>query len=94
VLAALKAYCFRRINGETVVDIVERHEIAVSTLYEWKACFKEHRGLWLGLLGEAIQSVEEFFSALTSGPQYLPEMLSCFFLRFGFSFLQPRIDTS
>jgi hypothetical protein len=94
MLAVLKAYYFRRISAETVVDIAERHEIAVSTLYRWKACFKEHRSLWLGVLGEAIKAVEAFFYTPTWLPQYLSGILIGFFLRFGFSFLQSRIDTS
>jgi hypothetical protein len=94
ILMVLKAYHFRSMNGETVVGIAERYEIAVSTLYRWKACFEEHRRLWLGLLDAAIKAVEEFFAVLCRGPRYLSEELACFFLRFGFSFLGSRIDTS
>jgi hypothetical protein len=94
MLAVLKSYYFRSIRAETVVDIAERYEIAASTLYRWKACFKEHRSLWLGVLDEMVEAVEAFFNTPTSGPHYLSEILIGFFLRFGFSFLQSRIDTS
>jgi len=87
VLAVLRAYFFRALSGMTVIDICDKFQIAVSTLYDWKKRFLAQKALWLGAASNlAIHELD--FLAEEPPPQ---EMLNGFFRRFGFSFLQNYI---
>ncbi|MCL1810442.1 MAG: helix-turn-helix domain containing protein [Clostridiales bacterium] len=86
VLAVLRAYFSRSLSGETVAQICSKHQIAVSTLYDWKKCFASHKSLWLG----AARSLAALDLEFLAEARTCPGLLSGFFLRFGFSFMQNR----
>jgi hypothetical protein len=94
ILTALKTYFFRNILGKTVSDIALEYGTAVSTLYEWKKLFLEHRELLLGALRAVTEAPEAFFSVLSSPPCYASEKFRDFHARFGFSFMQKPANTS
>jgi hypothetical protein len=94
ILTALKTYFFRNILGKTVSDIALEYGTAVSTLYGWKKLFLEHRGLLLGALAAVTETLEMFFSVLSSPPCSASERLCDFHARFGFSFMQKPANTS
>jgi transposase-like protein len=85
-LAVLAAY-FER--GSTVVEICERYGIAVSTLYEWKGRFLEHKELMLGVLASQKEPALAFLRSLLDSDS-LSGRLKEFFAHHGFSFLQNR----
>jgi cyanate permease len=71
----------------TVSELCTRFDIAVSTLYAWKARFAGQLPLFLGLLKSMATNSADFLSSfLESGG--LSGLLSGFFRKHSFSFLQ------
>jgi hypothetical protein len=85
ILHVLKAYFFKR-ESETVAALCDRFGIAVSTLYAWKQRYLKHKTLYLGKLEKYLHMQDPHLSQ----PEQvcLTDILSGFFQRFGFSFLQ------
>jgi len=83
-LTVLIAY-FER--GCTVVEICGRFGIAVSTLYEWKRWFLEHKALWLGALAD-LKTLPLAFARNLLTSTRLGHELHDFFSRFSYSFMQ------
>jgi hypothetical protein len=70
----------------TVVQLCDKYQVSVSTLYAWKRLFLLHKKLWLGILEDLNVSVTGFLSLiLSNNPSY---NLNLFFCSQGFSFLQ------
>jgi hypothetical protein len=83
ILAVMRDYFA---SSLTVVDICNKYDISVSTLYSWKKLFLKHKKIWLGLLNDAIMSSLQFLdSFFTEGIQYA---LKDFFLIAAISFMQ------
>jgi hypothetical protein len=90
VLTVLKAYFFRNCPGNTVEGICDKYQIAVSTLYAWKERFSSHKSLWLGAATSLSVTNTDFLAE-----HFLrPGMLSGFFCRFGFSFMQNHLAST
>jgi len=85
-LSVLIAY-FER--DTSVVEVCESFGIAVSTLYEWKACMAIHKDLMLGVLLSLQTPALEFLKGLINSDN-LSEALRCFFQKHGFSFMQMK----
>ena len=90
ILAALRSYIFRSLCNHTVSDVCDRYQIAVSTLYSWKKRFLSHKSLWLGAAANIAVADADFL------PEYpfCTELLSGFFRRFGFSFMQNHLASN
>lgn len=73
----------------TIKAICERFEIAISTLYDWKERFLEHKDLQLGVLTSGKKPALDFLIELLESDD-ITESLRSFFLRYTFSFLQGR----
>jgi hypothetical protein len=84
IVSVLLSY-FRK--ETTVSELCARCGIAVSTLYAWKARFALHLPLFLGLLISMTTSASEFLSGLLESND-LSDLLSGFFRKHSFSFLQ------
>jgi hypothetical protein len=69
-----------------VVEICNKYNISVSTLYSWKKLFHEHKKLWLGLLEDACISHMKFVDSFFTGT--LLYFLEEFFQASGISFMQ------
>jgi hypothetical protein len=75
----------------TVVDICNKYDISISTLYSWKELFQKHKKIWLGLLNDTITSSLEFMNSFFAGEiQYV---LKDFFLIAAISFMQGSYHT-
>ena len=83
-LTVLAAY-FER--DYTVVEICNRFGIALSTLYEWKRWFLEHKALWLGALTDLKTSSLTFTRSLLTSTR-LGHSLHEFYSLFSYSFMQ------
>jgi hypothetical protein len=83
VIHTLKAYLNRTC---TVAELCEKRQISVSTLYRWKALFREHANLLLAAFKQ-IAELEAGHIETVCGIDALPETFSG---KFGFSFLQSR----
>jgi hypothetical protein len=83
VIRALKAYLNREC---TVAELCAQRQISVSTLYRWKALFREHANLLLAAFRQ-IAELEAGHIETVCGIEALP---GTFFGKFGFSFLQGR----
>jgi len=85
-LNLLIAY-FERKN--TVVQICENFNIAVSTLYEWKKLMQTHKELLLGVLISQKEPALAFLRGLFES-SCLSELLKSFFNTHSFSFMQSQ----
>jgi transposase-like protein len=83
-LTVLIAYCEREC---TVVEICEDFHIAVSTLYEWLKVLASHKELMIGVLLNKRTSALAFLRNLIDCDD-LSDILSQFFRKYGFSFMQ------
>jgi hypothetical protein len=83
VIHALKAYLNRTC---TVAELCGQLQISVSTLYRWKALFREHANLLLAAFKQMAE-LETGHIETVCGIEALPETFSG---KFGFSFLQSR----
>jgi hypothetical protein len=107
IFHVLKAYFFKS-KSETVVDLCIRFGIAVTTLYVWKKRYLKHKTLHLGKLEKYLQTQDPhpgcvgeqqtlaFATSLTQPERIcFTNILSGFFQKYGFSFLQhsPHIAT-
>lgn len=92
VLTVLRDYFCTPRNG-TVTEICDKYDVSVSTLYRWIHLFYKHKGLWLGILEDLIQSSSSFLK-LFHETRELSNRLSNFFSSFGFSFLQGSPQTT
>ena len=97
VLTVLDAYAKRT---QPVAALCRQWGISVSTLYRWKERYQEHYDAWAGSL-ERIRALRARSTepdpeagalrlSLRRAFQHLAALPSSFFLRFGFSFLQPN----
>ena len=86
VLTALITY-FERAN--TVEKICAQLGIAISTIYEWKKRMLAHKDLMLGILISRKVPALAFLRGLLKSKR-LSVILSGFFHRYGFSFMQRR----
>lgn len=93
----------------TVEDVCAHWHIAVSTLYAWKKRYMEHYDAWaVSIDNPHLQTDNPLSGSDSSDPQRirnavnstlnqirfsLPSIVSSFFRRFGFSFLQPNRKT-
>jgi hypothetical protein len=84
IVSVLLSY-FRK--ETTVSKLCARCNIAVSTLYAWKARFAGQLPLFLGLLKSMTASASDFLSGLLESSD-LSDLLSDFFRKHSFSFLQ------
>ena len=84
ILTVMIAY-FQR--DTTVVNICERFEIAVSTIYEWKKRLLLHKELMLGLLISRKTPALAFLQGLLNSKS-ISDSLHRFFRKYDFSFLQ------
>ncbi|MDR2861237.1 MAG: DUF6431 domain-containing protein [Syntrophobacterales bacterium] len=81
IISVIKAYLNR---AGTVEELCSRYQIAISTLYRWKALFKNHTNLLLKAFGQISQATKEAV-AFICGIEALPASFSD---KYGFSFLQ------
>jgi hypothetical protein len=81
IIHVIRAYINR---SGTVEGLCAHYQIAVSTLYCWKKCFREHTNLLLTAFGQISQMADGIIDFI-SDIEALPES---FFNKFGFSFLQ------
>lgn len=70
----------------TVLELCNKYQISVSTLYAWKRLFLMHKKLWLGFLEDSILSPREFLAHIPSVDS--SHSLHTFFRSHGHSFLQ------
>ena len=93
----------------TVEEVCAHWHIAVSTLYAWKKRYMEHYDAWaVSIDNPHLQTDNPLSGSDSSDPQRirnavnstlnqirfsLPSIVSSFFRRFGFSFLQPNRKT-
>ena len=82
ILAVMKDYF---LSPLTVNQICSKYEIAVSTLYRWKAAFLRDKRIWLGALEDVLTSVSEFLAFLAEKGLHRLDM---FFATTNYSFLQ------
>jgi len=88
ILAVMRDYFA---SSLTVVDICNKYDISISTLYSWKELFQKHKKIWLGLLNDTITSSLEFMNSFFAGEiQYV---LKDFFLIAAISFMQGSYHT-
>jgi ribosomal protein S27AE len=92
-LSVLIAYFEREAAKMTVVKICESYEIAVSTLYRWKALLLEHKNLLLGLLISAKITGLDFIRKYLNS-ENSPGPLHQFLCKYGFSFMQSGHKTT
>ena len=85
-LTVLIAYYER---STSVAEVCGQFEIAISTLYEWKKLFAEHKELLLGVFFSQKSSALSFLRGLLDS-DCLSDTLRGFFGRFAFSFMQRR----
>jgi len=90
VFTVLIAYFERAM---TVVKICEQFDIAVSTIYEWKKRIALHKDLMLGLLISRKRREHSFILGLMDSNN-LSDILSRFFQKYGFSFMQNRTTST
>lgn len=75
----------------TVQGICHKYSISQSTLYEWKALYRQHKRIWLGLLSDAAISPLQFLEGFLKSRIH---QLGAFFRMAGVSFLQRRRKTA
>jgi ribosomal protein S27AE len=83
-LVVLIAYYERE---STVVEVCERYNIAISTLYRWIALFLLHKDLFLGILLSQKQPAIAFLHGLFNAAN-ISNHLHSFFHKYSSSFLQ------
>lgn len=83
IIAVMRDYFSK---SYTVVDLCDKYNISVSTLYSWKELFLKHKKLWLGLLEDAYTSAIKFVDSICTG-DFLYS-LEEFFQISGVSFMQ------
>ena len=88
LLFILRVLCTYFLGRETVEQLCQRYEISPSMLYEWKALFREHKGLWLGALKDAETAAADFIRRLLNLPSYSLDFSRPFYGKTAFSFLQ------
>ena len=88
LLFILRVLCAYFLGRETVEQLCRRYEISPSMLYEWKALFREHKGLWLGALKDAETAAADFIRQLLNLPSYSLDFSRPFYGKTAFSFLQ------
>jgi hypothetical protein len=81
IVRVLKAYLNRKV---TVENLCDRYQISISTLYRWKARFRQHTNLLL----KAFRQLSDVTIKALSYIGSIPHLPSSFFERFGFSFLE------
>lgn len=81
ILIVLYRYSLRTCS---VTELCSKFQISISTLYNWISLFIKHYNLWFGVIKEiCLISYKSILDIKST-----PSVLTSFFKRFGFSFMQ------